>query len=623
MKRIFAQVLIICLVLSGTTVFGAGEDKLFNALTNVIYSGELEMTVGAKLNAPLEIIDVLIEADEYGYYEDVPVDFKMLFEGLLNSEYDISCKYNISKDYKKADMYFSLAASNPIDINDSLKIGAWSNWEMWMQYDFISETPVYKMILKTPVSKKYVVFDVSEVLKESPIASSHLMPDEEYTAEINGKMAALYKENSTVKKTSGGYKMTIDDAGFKNIFLGTFDIIIEMVEEQLLRMNLSESEITEAKSQFNQVKSAVEGSRDKFSIIGKDGFLYDLKVNTLGFITEGDLSLNIGLNVYDIMSAFGMEEECKKTGITKENSKIDFTVNAFEKYSKHNQNVKIDYPVLTEENSFNPVAPSGMAESGDYISEYKYFSVIEEGAPVVLNGKSYVKLRSVAEECGFDISFSDGVVLVDTKTSIGKVEYKLNSKEVKTGEGAFELTEPVIERGGATYVTEEALSYLNNSVNSVYYEGQSNLTYTYCDYYNPDYTEPEYEEETYFETEEGLSEYFWVEAEGSPVVEKEVIYIPLYPLLGEFNVATEEISINDGEIYVESDNSYVFKTLKLNENSIFAEKDGEELLIDNPVKNIDGNYWVGCDYAEKVLNSKLDYLRIGYGLTYGFNREVK
>ena len=78
-----------------------------------------------------------------------------------------------------------------------------------------------------------------------------------------------------------------------------------------------------------------------------------------------------------------------------------------------------------------------------------------------------------------------------------------------------------------------------------------------------------------------------------------------------------------GEIYVESDNSYVFKTLKLNENSIFAEKDGEELLINNPVKNIDGNYWVGCDYAEKVLNSKLDYLRIGYGLTYGFNREVK
>lgn len=624
MKRICSLLLVICFVFAGTTVFGAGYDKLFDALSNTVYSGEFEMSAKGELNSPLLIADVLSEQMFGG--DDVPVDLKLLLEGLLSSEISAECKYNVSKDFLKADLYLSCISSNPIEVNESLKIAAWSKWDIWMQYDFASETPVYKIILKTPVSKKYVVMDLSSQLQETPLAAAKLMPDAEQTLAVSESVMALYKENAEVSKISGGYRMKLDDAGFKNLFIGLFDIMSGLMSDQYLKMGMPESDITEINAQLEQVKAAVESSKDKFSIIGKDGFVYDMKVNTLGFITEGTTSLNIGLNVYDIMTALGAEEECSEAGITKENSCIDFTFKVNEKHSNHNKNVKIQYPVLTGENSFE-VMNDSYAVPEDYASAYHYFSVIEDGVPMIINSVPYVKLRGAAEECGFDISYADGIVYVDTKTSDGKLELKLNSNELTRNGEKTALADTIIEKNGTTYVSSEILSYISIEFENVSYDAESNLTYSYLSFTNPDMEEPAYEEETYVEVvEEGLSEYFWVESDTVPVVENDVIYIPLYPLVEQFNVTGEEITAAGGEILIESDDSYIFRSLKLNENSIFTEKDGVQLLIDNPVKNVGGSLWVGTDFAEKVLNSKL--IEVYYspyygGATYDFERTVK
>ena len=369
-----------------------------------------------------------------------------------------------------------------------------------MQYDFASENPVYRIIYKTPVSKTYIVMDMGEQLAASPSAIAAMMPDTEKIALIQEKVITLYKDNAVVSKKSGGYRIKIGDEGFKNICSGLFGITAELMNEQLLKMSMTESEMTEINARLTQFKDGFEAIKDKLVIFGKDGFTIDMNVNSAGYITGSKTSAHISLNVYDIMTAFGAEDMCSEAGITKENSCIDFTLEETEKYLKINQNVKVEYPVLTEENSYNPMAES--------------------------------------------------------------------------------------------------------------------------EYYGGDYAEPEYEETTY--AEEVLSPYFWVEYEELPVVKDNVVYIPLYPLLGEFNVGTEEISISGGEITVQSDNSYIFSSLKLYENSVLAEKDGEKILIDNPVINIDGNYWVGTDYAQKVLSSELEDVYFSYyGTSYSFNREIK
>ena len=88
------------------------------------------------------------------------------------------------------------------------------------------------------------------------------------------------------------------------------------------------------------------------------------------------------------------------------------------------------------------------------------------------------------------------------------------------------------------------------------------------------------------------------------------------------NLINSEIKADGNKISVSSDNSYVFRTLKIYENSLAVEKDGVEILIDNPVFKDGDCYWVGTDFTEKVLNSKLtDMSMSDYMTTYSFERE--
>lgn len=620
MKKIFSLILVSCMLLSSLTAFAEGEAKVFEALTKSVYSGEFEVSVNAKLNKPLLIADI-IENIMFANGEADPVDLKLLLESLINSEIKAEGAYNVSKDYTKADIYLGITASNPVEINESLKVAAWSKWDMWMQYDFGQDVPVYKMILKTPMSKKYIVMDMASQLEEFSAEFMNNLFVEEDMQDIQEKVIALYMDNSKINKKSDWYKITIDDKGFKNIYIGVFDVISGLLEEQYSYMGMSESEISDADEMLNQFKEGFRTVTENFSILGDKGFSIDMKVNSSGYITKSSSLLNIGINVFDILKAFGVEEEYSEAGITKENSDIDFNFEIDESLYNQNKNVKISYPVLTEENSYFPM--DEIMPEEDYYTGFKYFSITQKGVPVIEEKETYVKLRAVAEELGFDISYNDGTVYVGTKTADGVVGFKTNSYELEKGGESFALSNMIIEKGGTTFVTSEALSYMGARITHIDYDALNDETYIYIHYEDPDYIEPEYEEEEYEEyEEEGLSQFFWVENYEYPIIKDDVIYVPLYPLLGEFNVATEEINADGNKISVSSDNSYVFRTLKIYENSLAVEKDGVEILIDNPVFKDGDCYWVGTDFTEKVLNSKLtDMSMSDYMTTYSFERE--
>ena len=285
MKKILSFLLVICFMFSSCSVLGAEYDKAFDALSNTVYSGEFNMSIRTELNEPLLIAKVMQNL-LFGEEANVPVDLKLLIESLFASGIDAECTYNISKDYKKADLAMSFISSNPVMINESLKVAAWSKWDMWIQYDFISEVPVYKVIFKTPVSNKYIIMDMSEQVAQSPSMTVSMMPDAEKTALIQDKVLTLYKNNSKATKKNGGYKIAIDDIGFKNIFMGIFDIMTEIMNEEFLKLEMSKKDIIQANEGFDQIKEGLMTSKDKFSILGKDGFTIDYKVNSLGFITE-------------------------------------------------------------------------------------------------------------------------------------------------------------------------------------------------------------------------------------------------------------------------------------------------------------------------------------------------
>lgn len=612
MKRIFSLILAACLLFSAASVFAAGDDKVFEALGNTVYSGEFEMSFKTELNKPLLIAE-LLEESMFGNTADSPVDFKMLLEGILTSEINAEGAYNMSEDYKKADIYISYTISNPININESLKIAAWSKWDIWMQYDFKSETPVYRMIYKMPFSKQYIVMDMSEQLKEAPLALADTMPDEESMSALEEKIITLYKENADVSSAGGTYNMKIDDMGFKNIFIGIFDIISELMNEQYLKMGMAPEDIEAANEGFDLISESLSGSKDKFAILGNDGISVDMKINPLGFITESKSSIHVALNIYDIMQSLDAAESCEQLGITKENSDIDFTVYVNENISKHNENVEVQYPELTAENSYDIMSEIAVDNTNYYSLKYKNFTVKEEGTPFIENGTVYVNLKDISDQCGFDFSYTDQKAYVDTKTSLGTAEFTVGSNTLTRGSEVFSLDTEPVEKNGEVYVSALSLSYINIQVDETYYDNTSGSTYIYCFFEDPDIEVPETNTEVYVEAVPEPPLYFTVYSDEVPqITDDGAIYVPFYPLIGKFNVGTEEIHISDGEILVESEKAFGFNNLKLYENSVLTEKDGEKILIENPVLNIDGDYWVGTDFAENVLG--YDFTGMSYNI---------
>ncbi len=619
MKKIISFVLAACLLLTCATAFAATEDKVFGAFKNIVYSGEFEMTVNAELNKPLEIATVIQKlSDESGI--DLPLDFKMFLESIFNSDDNIKCIYNVSKDFKKADLYFDVTQAAPLEINEGLKISAWSNWKMWIKYDFTASEPVYQIIYKTPMSRKYIVMDMAEELKDNYDLLEKSLPDEEDYNETLDNTVSLYKDNYKVSAKGGKYILKTDDKGFKNILIGVLNMCSERVSDSLSE---SGAYAEEASAFLNSAVDSVKGAADKFSILGKDGISSEIKINPFGYITETKTSANIALNVYDILDSFGAGEIADNVGVTKDNGNIDFTVVVCDIIKKHNQNVKVDFPVLTEDNSVDILKK--MQDDDDYFpeyfSEYNYFGFDEEGLPIIKNNTTYVELSKVADCCGFELTEADGKAVIDTKTSLGVIEIKEGENSlIKNGE-VFEVSAPAISVKDKLYVNSEILSHLNVEISDIYYSAEGKTTNIMCCYQNPDYAEPEYEE---YE-EEYVSPYFYVETEYYPIIENNVLYIPLNPLLGEFNVRAEEISTSGEETVVESEEANGFKKLKVFENKAFAEKDDVKILFTSPAKNVDGTVWVGTDFAENVLGAQLTDMSYndGRATSYWFYKEVK
>lgn len=618
MKKLFSVLIVMVMMLSMPFAYGEDYDKLFESLAKPVYSGKLEMEMKTELNKPLLIAEL---ADDLMFGGETPVDIKLLLEGLMESTIKADFEYTISEDMKKADMAMSFQASAPLMINENLKLDAWSKWDMWIEYDFLSDTPVYKMVLKTPFLTDYILIDLSETMTAQGLDLNVVMPNMEGAEEYAEKIVESYKANSTISAKGNVYKINFDDAGFKNMFLELFKSIGEVTKNQLTVMQIPEKDVNEATASIYMMNAGFEYAKDKFSILGEDGAEIEIKFNPFGYIAEEKEKFHFALNIYDIMSAFGMAENAEFSGITKENSDIDFTISATAKFSKHNQKIEVKHPVLTDENTF--VVPTGYTEPEEYPTQYNYFSSFEEGTPVIINSIRYVKLRNIVEECPFELSYENGTAYINTNSSYGVVEIKADCNDVVVNGETIKVVWPAVEKNDSIYVNEEILKLFGIEINGMSYSASAGETQVWGYYIDPDYVEEEYVEE--YVDEEGPSSYFYVDADSRvPVFENGITYIPLFPLLGECNVGTEEISVSNGEITVVSDKAYGFTNLKIFENSLYAEKDGEEILLENPVKNIKGEYWAGEDFAEKVLSSQLDYVSIySYGSTYSFERELE
>lgn len=602
MKKTVAFVVAVVMLFGCLTVQGAVADDLFDALFNPVYSGKMHM----QLSSEAKSIPQILKSSEL--FESIGmVDFELLAESLLKSKADISGTYNVSKDMKKAKYAMTYEIDSPININDNFRIQANSKWSFWIDYDLTLENPVYKIIYKTPLNKKYVVMDISEAGDFSEVESS--LPTDEELLKITKDVSNLYKTYGKISKQGNGYKITFDDNGIK-LFIGAmFDMICEMSQTQLLAFEASPSEIRDFQTGVEDMKETFSLASQNFEVLGKGGFVINLSANKGGYITAENLSLDLKLNIYDILNAFGIYNST--SGITKENSEFEAVFNAKAELSSHNRNVSVEFPVLTEENSVDMFGDMGQGyENFEDLAdvEHRWFSLEEEGLPVIYDGYPMVDLEEMCKSIGFDFAFENGVATVDTKTSLGIFEFEDGEKTAKNENGNQDLKRAAKESEGKIFIGIDDVAVLSVEISNISYYSDGNSTYTYGYFENPDFVEPE--EEIWQTTEENFST---AVVENVPLFkEGDAIYFPVAPFLGEFNVGTEEITAKDGVLVVESPKAFGFSRLKLFENSVYVEKDGESILLKNPVR-YNNSFYVSTDFAE-IFGFELNSIDI-----YGWN----
>ncbi len=503
MKKLLSVLLCITMLMSGMSVFADTFDELSDILDSSStgnYACSSKMSVS--LDAPIELLEL---ANEALAEEDVYIDLSGIVGSFFNTTIDMDMKMNASKDLKKFVSEIKMKTNLPLVINSNLKITIDMNMDMYINFDATdAENPSFSMIFTIPVYDKYIVID-----------SAYLMQDEQTAAEMKEffKMYSeilsqtasfnmeLYKDFYTVKKTGSTYTLTMSDEQFKSLMKSLPEIMFDM---GLPGMN----ELTEEeKLEFNVQFAAIMGVIDNFTILGEDGAVSVCTVSG-GKVKQIDSSISFDFNIYDIASAFMIMTGDYDTGelnemlspLTKENSRIAFTIKETDVYSYDENKTKIAFPTLSEENSYNIFEELYSDNQDDYYDDEEYF--VDEYASIYVettgiptrtsDGLPYLPLRAVFEQfeldenaIGWESVNGQSVVTVMGTQEIGFNELKItNTKDGRSSvfvDGKEYQDEGAFLSKGVTYISTKLITHLTGYEfydwsESIYYD------YEYCEY---------------------------------------------------------------------------------------------------------------------------------------------
>ncbi len=338
MKRLIAIVCALAMVFS--FALGAEASEL-DFLDKEYKSYEATMEMSFKLNKPLTFIGDAVKQEE------IPVDLQRLVESMLNAKYTVNMAGEISDDYLKGKVYMEIAADQPIEFSDDLKIGVGVKTRMWIDYDFSSvDNMVYKMIITNPLDGKYYVIDfmTAEDIEEVKQEIVDTLKALDMKAGVK-EMAALGKSvlEGNAKITKTGNTVTVTVAG---------DAVGEYICDMITGLMNSEyfKKASGDTAEIGALDMAVmRETINAIDIFGDEAIVCTYTLDNNGFISATTENVHFDFNIYDLVKKFADPDE-DISPITKENSDVDLMVSTKCTYSKINS-AKVEMPVLTEENS--------------------------------------------------------------------------------------------------------------------------------------------------------------------------------------------------------------------------------------------------------------------------------
>lgn len=467
-------------------------DKLFDILYSQTLSGSYEGKFSVETDETLEFIDKLVETDQTENGEPTffdmynPMDFKIFANSLANVSGTINADYAISENFDKIQMNAAFSLNKPISFNENLEIAADLGFQMYMDFDFSDiSNPVYNLIIKSPMSPKYIYINYSELLKQTTEKFSDLSISNEtmYTAFINyisdmvDAIKSSMKANSTITFANNVYTMKINDKGLKNIFFDISDSIMSSTDflKLIMAENNDSSSVDELKTMIDSFKQI----SNKFTILGADGYTALYKVNNKGELVEIKESVDISTNVFDICNAFGQTLPDTYSSISREDWNIDITSNSDYKYTNIGKAPTITAPTLTNDNSFDfaklmsDFNTPDSSEKREITNFYFYIS----GDKIERDGEFYIPARVFAENCnigGDGILYnpeSEMVTLIASNSDyilpFETLSFYTNGHSFIVNGEDFWIGAPTFEENGVTYIPLKALGIIDIDIYSI------------------------------------------------------------------------------------------------------------------------------------------------------------
>lgn len=451
MKKLLSAALALSMSLSSFVAF-AKESPSLDFLKDW-YSLEktsTSQTAGsfeAKLNKPLEILDVIDTSPVDNY-----IDLKTFVEGLFDSTFTFTTKQKFENNGKKVAQEVHFTSENPIIVNDNLNLDVASKLSYWADVDF--ENPEKsEIIFSWPFGAKYITLPFDEMLngEETPDITVLAPGGIEYNQLID-LLIDCTEKHATITGNSSKVTVTFTDAGLK-LFLADyiaayFEMSIKNSEEEI-----SQEQIDFIKAQFEPFAEVMR----KVPFFAKDALVMEFSLDSKGRISKEVETLNVDLNVYDIIKAF--DSEADTFGLTKANSDIAFTFSATSNIQYNDS--KIIKPTLNDKNSitimeyFDPGYYDN-AEPEDAEPEEYYFkhvwTDINEAFFLVEN---YIPVRNLLESFDYEIGFENGMITASSESNYAlydNLKLRVGSPYIITDKGTVTLSAPIVLLNNTTYI---------------------------------------------------------------------------------------------------------------------------------------------------------------------------
>lgn len=450
MKRFFAVILTIALLLSFTSVLAADDTaERFEQAMLTQYS-----SAAIKINIDFGVSGSLFESDE-GLMQ-----IKELFDG-MSIIYDINVKGNdelskiegsgnISLESEALSRYIAYIEEDMLEEAEEY-VPKPVDMGMWFNMDLTDEkNPIYYVITENLVGDRYFVVDLDMDMLLNMFKMGAFAP--ENAESINKKMYDGIK--TSVKFENGTYTVKMTEAELKKAVGKWLSNLVDVLPE----LGIPAEEADEMKE---EILPYILTLADVQLFDKDEAFVFTCDVDENNLCTGMSFKLNIDTNAYDIANLFVPEEMENQN---RDEWGVSVVLSADVAYEELPDGFAVEYPVLSPENcdGFKTYA---LYDERDYETPITVNCNDKEIAfdepPMLLRNRTMVPVRALANAIGIEdenISYEEGTEKIVLKNGDSEIVMYVDSQYAYLNGELKVFDAPAVENNGRAYIPARAIS---------------------------------------------------------------------------------------------------------------------------------------------------------------------